>query len=80
MTIVERILQARVAHLDAGHPIPNQCRLSPAAAHEFREWVEQIEKDPIIGHVDSHLKDHCFGMDIFEDADVVDIVVGFVSR
>lgn len=65
MDIVRRMLDARKVYLISGRPMIDMVCLLPPDAHvEWLGWIQIIEGDPFIGHVNTRLSGHAFGMDI----------------
>lgn len=73
MTIIQRIIEARRVVLEAGH-LPLVVRLPPADAAEFRAWLDAIDKEAR-EQLPAPLPKRFVGMNVFEDADITEIVV-----
>ena len=69
--IIEKILKARADYVTANHERPNKCRISSANAADLKLTTEF--RNAFVGLHDRELL-YEYGMDIYEDAAVADII------
>ena len=79
MNTNDRILAVRLAYLLERNKLPNRVRLPTVMKHELEQWIDTIENDPFLGHIETGLKRHIFGMDVVEDPALTDPVVEYVE-